>query len=510
MQGRDAASCSAPAWQQLQPPQQQTPTRNVTAARATGLAMVTPPPRKPLSHDVRNAADAWQQQECAAVEVLEAEAARLGSIHSKQLAREAALRTALEDAYKEAHAQHAAAVAALQALASQLDRLRPLPDQPQPLQLCVGLPDAYSQQCAALERALEAHIDAAAEAPGADSTKTTRAQQQQQQQQQHNSRQAELDAVRSGLEGAIAAEAAVHVEVARLRAELAVLSTSPSDAAPLALPLGTAAADLQRENAALERRLASAMDGVRRAAAAAAAGETATAVQAQAEGRQEGMRRRHEAKGQAVEVLQRQVARQLLAAQRRRQEAAALQAAERAAAAAQQDAAAVLQASQRRVVRTAQRQEELRLAVAAEAPTEAADAEQHAAAAAAHVSELLALRRELPELAAQLQASVLPAQREAFAGMFAALFQDGDPSQPLLTPRPLAARLAAAEAAVAALDEAATAVLGEVLHKMQDTAHREVAERVLLQFFGGRRGELGKGAAPGAASSAGTAAGSGV
>eukprot|EP00887_Chlorella_sp_A99_P005445 scaffold1.g5445.t1 len=451
------------------------------AGRERGLAMVTPTPaRRPDAAAAEAAATAeaetrLQHLRAARAGTLEEEQ-RLEALLGLQAARSTRTRAELATACSAAQAQHARAAAALVGAADQLGGLLGSGDGGGLQALCLApLDSAYSAQCVDLDRAVKSHLAAiAAQQPAAAAAA-----------EQHVRQQRELQLVAGGLAEASRAEAAGHVAVARLTAELEALTAASGP-----LPLGATAAGLQQENAQLAGRLAEAMERAQGVAAAVAAAETGAVASAQCEARLRALRQRCEAKQRAAGVLTRQVARQLLALQLMRRELAAVNQVEATVAAAAEDASSVLCATQQRLQLHArspaadeqqQQPPQQRGAVQEGAAVGEDDAE--ATEAAATVRELLACRSELRRLAERLQACAMPAQRESFASLYAALFEGGDPARPILTPAPLAERMAAAEAAAAELDKQAHSAIGDVTEQKAGGPHQRLANEVLRLFF---------------------------
>lgn len=335
------------------------------------------------------------------------------------------------------------------------------------------------------------------------------------------------------------------------QAELAYLERHSSGAGADPELLGRSVEELEGEVQHLQRRLEAGLERVRAAAAQAALGHAAAAVAQQGAARLEAAQRRCAAKQQvrgqggdcycllhtvcplasmprlvflcaneprlaeslpalqALDLLVKHVARQLLLAEVLRQEQAGLEGMQGLVQAALGDCTAVLQAAEQRLDRVypagCDQQAQGASAAAGEqqqqqsqqpqqpepqllqALTEAAGPGCSAAEAPQAVAEqLLQLRAGLQEQAARLQREVLPAQRGAFAALHRLAFSGTDASSPEMLPAGLQERMGEAEAAAAGLKQAATAVLVEVTQRQQQgQAHQRQAlrEAVMIDFW---------------------------
>ena len=213
------------------------------------------------------------------------------------------------------------------------------------------------------------------------------------------------------------------------------------------------------------------------AAAQTAAGEVVSPVQAQCCERLEATQQRCETKQRAAQVLARQVARQLLAAQVRQREADLLQQAEALLAATEEDVSSVLEATWRR---SQQLQVTAAVQGCAEGPAEGG---AHGVGPVETARELQRCLVEFLQLGARLEEEALPANRQGFAWHFGALFEAGDLDRPLLTPAPLAARLAEVGPKAAALEKRVAVVMDQVEDRARFEAQHTLREQVLVAFF---------------------------
>lgn len=223
---------------------------------------------------------------------------------------------------------------------------------------------------------------------------------------------------------------------------------------------------------------------------------------------------------QAVDLLVRHMARQLLVGELLRQERSVLGQVHALLQAASEDGAAVLQAVQQRRQGLYPQQApdpvaqqpspELLQALAAalaegnnngdsstaadngsssgDSSAAADDGSSRAAAVAADVpgavaQQLLELRGSMLQLCEEVQSKVVSGQRAVFAQLHGLVFEGSGVCSPVLTAPPLQAKLAAADAAASALQQAATAALVEVGVREQQWQRRGLREQVLVDFF---------------------------
>ena len=169
------------------------------SGHAVGLAMVTPPPRPRPPPELAAAEGQCRLRYLHAMQagMLERQQQLTGSL-DQRAREEMGLLASLAAAHQAAEQQQVLASRELQALLAQLAALRKVTEQPgsTPPVLCLAS-QSWAEQSGALMHALEAGLSRAAPASTAGTTA-----------EQHAQQQAELGAVRAGLEASARVEAA--------------------------------------------------------------------------------------------------------------------------------------------------------------------------------------------------------------------------------------------------------------------------------------------------------------